>query len=220
MSQAQTTAPSPATPQSATPQPAPTTPPTLAPIPDPVITGGPYSAAEMYEAAQVHRQLVRDQLSSLENQRDEIAQQLRQPGVTGADQAGLEARLRLLDTQILNHQQQLADARLREAQAAALPGSTQQSERDAADDRFEMLMVSGTIITLVLGFPLVVAQARRLWKKHGVVASMTPQLDSRLETIERAVEATALEVERIGEGQRFVTQLMAKNSEARVKEIG
>ena len=35
-------------------------------------------------------------------------------------------------------------------------------------------------------------------------------LEERMERIERAVEAIAVEVERVGEGQRFVTKLLAE----------
>jgi hypothetical protein len=37
----------------------------------------------------------------------------------------------------------------------------------------------------------------------------------RMESLERGVEAIALEVERIGEGQRFVTQALSERREAR-----
>jgi hypothetical protein len=44
-----------------------------------------------------------------------------------------------------------------------------------------------------------------------VIINMPAELSTRLDQIERGVDATALEVERIGEGQRFVTQLLAAN---------
>jgi hypothetical protein len=48
--------------------------------------------------------------------------------------------------------------------------------------------------------------------------SMTKQVispsDDRLARVEQAVESIAIEVERIGEGQRFVTQLLASRPEA------
>ncbi len=200
-----------------TPPPAPTTAPsTAAQQTAPVLapSGGPYTAREMYEAAQTQRRLIRDQLSNAEGEREEVARQLRQPEVVGLDRQGLEQQLRLLDTRVLDLRQQLADAQLRESQAAAVPGSTQPSPQDVANDRWEMFMVGGTVLMLVLGFPLVVAYARRLWKKSAVTLSMTPELDRRLDSIDRAIETTALEVERIGEGQRFVTQLLAQRKAA------
>ena len=57
-----------------------------------------------------------------------------------------------------------------------------------------------------------IAFSRRLWKKTAVTVSLTPDLDRRLDAIDRTLESTALEVERIGEGQRFVTQLLANRA--------
>ena len=45
--------------------------------------------------------------------------------------------------------------------------------------------------------------------------ALPPGVAERLERIEQAVEATALEVERIGEGQRFVTRLLGDGEQAR-----
>lgn len=181
--------------------------------------GGPYTAREMYEAAQVHRRLVRDQLNGAESERQQVAQQLRQPDVIGADRAGLEQRLAVLDTRVLDLQNQLSEAQNREAQAAAVPGATRESPEEAAADRFEVAMTVGLLITLFLAVPIVIAYARRLWKKSAVVLSMTPELDRRLDSIDRALETTALEVERIGEGQRFVTQLLAKRGDAQAAAL-
>lgn len=193
------------------PAPAASAPQTTAPQ-SPVLPGGPYTAREMYEAASTQRRLIRDQLANAEGEREEVARQLRQPGVEGADKEGLEQHLRALDIRVLDLRQQLADAQLRESQAAAVPGSTTPSPEESSADRFEVVMTVGVLLTLAMGFPLVIAYARRLWKKAAVTVSMTPELDRRLDSIDRAIETTALEVERIGEGQRFVTQLLANRA--------
>jgi hypothetical protein len=44
--------------------------------------------------------------------------------------------------------------------------------------------------------------------------STSPFAEARLARIEQAVEAIALEVERISEGQRFTTKLLSENSRA------
>lgn len=174
--------------------------------------GGPYTAREMYDAAQMHRRIVRDQLSSVVSQRDDIARQLREPSVVGVNREGLEGRLKVLDIQVLDLQQQLSDAQLRESQAAAVPGATQrtQAERDANET--EAMLTIGLALVFVVALPLTIAYARRLWKKHSVTFALSPELTTRLDSIDRAVESTAIEVERIGEGQRFVTQLLAQRA--------
>jgi hypothetical protein len=58
----------------------------------------------------------------------------------------------------------------------------------------------------------VVVYAIRTWAnrhRHTGPAEMPKQVDQRLERIEQAVDAIAIEVERISEGQRFTTKLLA-----------
>src|ERR1700674_2600181 len=43
--------------------------------------------------------------------------------------------------------------------------------------------------------------------------SVPPLTEARLARIEQAVDAIALEVERISEGQRFITKLMSENNQ-------
>lgn len=62
--------------------------------------------------------------------------------------------------------------------------------------------------TIVL-FPLARAWARRMDRGHAAPQLGTGDVTARLERIEHAVEAMAVEVERISEGQRFLTRVMA-----------
>lgn len=178
----------------------------------PPAPNGPYSAAQMYEAARVQRQVIRDRVNDAENERSQIAQEMRQPNVVGEDYKGLEQRLKAADARLLDLRAQLAAAETHEAQTAALPGSTEPSGFEVSNGRFEIVAIGTIVITIVLGFPLVIAYARRLWKRSAAPVTMTPELTQRLDSIERAVEATAVEIERVGEGQRFVTQLMTSRA--------
>lgn len=74
-----------------------------------------------------------------------------------------------------------------------------------------------TSIVIVLGIPLVIVHARKIWKRDSVtqMTSAGPT-DHRLERIEQAIDAMAVEVERIAEGQRFVTKLLADRGQERV----
>lgn len=71
----------------------------------------------------------------------------------------------------------------------------------------------GTVIIVTLGVPLVRAYTRRQEQQSKV---NVPQIDERLSRIENAIEAMSLEVERISEGQRFVTRLLAERDESKV----
>ena len=71
------------------------------------------------------------------------------------------------------------------------------------------------IVAIVVGgavaifAPLARAHARQLDKQG---AGMTPEIGTRLERMEQSIEAIALEIERISEGQRFTTKLLADRS--------
>ncbi|MBW8769147.1 MAG: hypothetical protein JF589_05305 [Gemmatimonadetes bacterium] len=63
----------------------------------------------------------------------------------------------------------------------------------------------------LLMVPLVLALARRIWVRTGrPVAAVGIDTAPRLERIEQAVESIAIEVERIGESQRFTAKLLAE----------
>ena len=66
------------------------------------------------------------------------------------------------------------------------------------------------LASFLLLFPFAVAMARRVWMRSGSRASTADLENSpRLQRIEQAVEAIAVEVERIGEAQRFTTKLLS-----------
>ena len=69
-----------------------------------------------------------------------------------------------------------------------------------------------TVIALVLGVPLVRAHIRRQ-DRLSLSPTADPRSEERLARIEAAVESIAIEVERISEGQRFVTKLLAERAE-------
>lgn len=65
------------------------------------------------------------------------------------------------------------------------------------------------VIAIVVGRPMIKSYAARMESE-----STRPQIPSevmgRLERIEQAVDAIAVEVERISEGQRFTTKLLSE----------
>lgn len=72
------------------------------------------------------------------------------------------------------------------------------------------------IVFITMGsvlFPLVRAWSRRIEGRGKSPAALSPDVAERLERIERAVESIAIEVERISEGQRFVTKVLADRGE-------
>jgi hypothetical protein len=68
------------------------------------------------------------------------------------------------------------------------------------------LFVCGTV--MAIGVPIARAWARRM--ERGVSQpALPPDVTARLERMEQAIDSIAVEVERISEGQRFTTKLLA-----------
>jgi hypothetical protein len=74
------------------------------------------------------------------------------------------------------------------------------------------------VIPIVVGIPAFVVFAR-MWFKHKEkmttltgATTLNAALEARLTRIEEAVDTIAVEMERMGEGQRFVTKLLAERT--------
>jgi hypothetical protein len=68
--------------------------------------------------------------------------------------------------------------------------------------------ITWAIVTVVLGLPLIKAWIRRMERKS--TQALPADTSARLARIEAAVDTIALEVERISEGQRFLTKLQSE----------
>jgi len=74
------------------------------------------------------------------------------------------------------------------------------------------------IVPVVFAIPALVAVVRMSFKHKEKMASLTgaaasnPMVEARLQRIEEAVDTIAVEIERMGEGQRFVTKLLAERA--------
>lgn len=82
------------------------------------------------------------------------------------------------------------------------PSPNRKLEADMEHQR--MAFFGGMIVLL----PLVLAFARRLWHRGGPRPSVDIEESPRLQRMEQAIESIAVEVERIGEAQRFTTKLL------------
>ena len=78
----------------------------------------------------------------------------------------------------------------------------------------------GLFIVIVL-LPLSIALARRLWRRGvATVTSLPAELTDRLTRLEQGVDAVAVEVERIGEGQRYMARMMTEDGSLRAIGAG
>jgi hypothetical protein len=79
------------------------------------------------------------------------------------------------------------------------------------EDIIVVAIIFGTAAVVLV--PLVRAWAKRIEGRGSAPAPLPADLAERLDRIERAVESVAVEVERISEGQRFVTKVLSDRGE-------
>lgn len=70
-----------------------------------------------------------------------------------------------------------------------------------------------TVVAIVIGLPIARAFARRMDRK-AVAPRIPAEVTAQLGQLAQAVDAIALEVERISEGQRFTTRLLSEQRDA------
>jgi hypothetical protein len=191
----------------------PATPTTIEKVPAqaPPVSAAP---AAIYQALRSQREVLGDQLQSLESKRGELVQSLQQPNVLPADRAGVEKRIADLDQRITTLDKQIAAADADLAHAAAIPGATTQPPQPPRQGPPEEAYALGALFVVVAFLPLSIAFARRIWRRGATVTvKLTSELSDRMAQLEKSVDTVAVEVERIGEGQRFVTQLLAESGQ-------
>lgn len=68
------------------------------------------------------------------------------------------------------------------------------------------------ILSVFLGSPLAIAYARSIWRQSTTdrPRQLTDETSQRLVAMQQSIDAMAIEIERISEGQRFVTKVLAE----------
>ena len=170
------------------------------------------SPSAVLKAMEAQRSELRDQLERVQDQRNEIAGWLKAEDITAPDREGLAGRLRETDARISSLEQQIAQADAAVAKAAAVPGAVVEPPPPLPgnSDISEGVTAVSIVFTLFVLFPIAIAYARRLWKRGATVIAPVPkEVADRLDQMGQAVESMAIEIERIGEGQRFLTRVMS-----------
>lgn len=200
-------------------------PPTPATSPTaPVLAAGARSApgaSAIYEGFKAQRRELNNQLDELQSTRREVTSQMEDVSAGSNEHKALETRMTDIDSRIANVDKMLASNAAQIAQAAAIPGAVIEAPRPIDRGPPEEAYVLGGLFMILVFFPLSVALARRIWRRSAaVVTSFPKEIAERLSRMEQAVEATAEEVERIGEGQRFLTRLFTEGEGARALGAG
>ena len=182
------------------------------------LEGLPRNAQEV-QGLHARRDILRDQLVRASNRREELVAELNR-GLAPEAREGIVQRIQLLDERMLQieRDQALTERQLSSAPAEVLALSEQEPEYHQpmmSEDEAVLLGFSmfgfGIVLTLVVG-----RLRRRFGRRRAGAASQAVPLtaDPAFERLSQAVDAIAVEVERIGEGQRFVTQVLASRRES------
>lgn len=79
--------------------------------------------------------------------------------------------------------------------------------------RGDQVATVAIIFTLAVLMPLAIAWSRAILRRaRHATERPSPELDQRLTRIEEGIDAIAVEVERVSEGQRFVSKLLGEGA--------
>jgi hypothetical protein len=177
---------------------------------------GASTASAIYEGFKAQRRELTNQLDELQNTRREITGQLEDIAAGSPDRKPLETRITDIDSRITSVDHLLAANATDVAKAAAIPGAVVEQPRAIDNNPPEEAYVLGGMFMLIVFLPLSIAWARRIWRRSSAAVTAFPrEIGERLLRMEQALEATSVEVERIGEGQRFLTRLFTEGEGTR-----
>jgi hypothetical protein len=187
------------------------------------IEAGPATAAQTIQIPQsaqdiaglrARRSELADQLEQTMDRREEITDEWEQTPL--ADRASLDQVVTAIDGRIVQLEADIAatERALTSARPELLAVAAQREEAARADleavrngNREERMAV---LFAFFLVFMLGLTFVRRFWSRQPPPRPMAVESAGRLERIEQAVEAMAIEIERVSEGQRFVTKLLSE----------
>jgi len=171
----------------------------------------------------VSRPMTREDVQLLQNRRNELSRQLtsatgrrsdvvREMGRNVNGREGLDARLKVLDERIVQLEKDISQNG--QLLASAPPNLVEETQPPPVfppvASRINMNALS-IVFTIAVLMPMSLAWARRLTRRASAPPALPPEALDRMARIENAVDSIALEVERISEGQRFVTKLMSES---------
>jgi len=205
------------------------TPPTPAPAPRAVITNrpgtdlytvaAPASAREV-EAIRARREELSDQLTSANKRRSRLMEQLNSTNNETA-RLGLEERIAILDKRMVQLETDIATTGQQLTSAPAGLLATAESGSIFPGLGSGQVTALSVVFTVVVLGPLAVGAAVIMLRRSNrapLPPAVFAQTADRLERLEQSVDTIAIEIERISEGQRFVTKLLSEGQ--RIQALG
>jgi len=167
--------------------------------------------ADQIEALSERASTLSGQLRQVADRRKDLVRELDRTSSTAASE-GIEQRIKFLDERMMKIEQDIsANSELRASLAAKL-GEVSSSQPDEppvppVDSAFGPITPP---VAFFLLLPLALAGSRFMWKRGNrpAVVPISPQAEARFGQLEQAIDSVAVEIERVAEGQRFVTKLL------------
>ena len=183
---------------------------------------GGASPSAVYQGLRNQRQELSNQLENLEDKRRDLSNRLQEePAISAAEKAGVEGRLTEVYARIATVEKAIAQSDAQIAQAAGIPGAIPIERPRVREGPPEEVFVLGGMFIVIVLLPLSIALARRIWRRGvATVTSLPAELTDRLTRLEQGVDAVAVEVERIGEGQRYMARMMGEDGGMRAIGAG
>jgi len=201
----------------------------IAGMPTPAQTPAPRAPAPGVElpgieALQTQMAEISGQLAGWRAERSMVQQQLRNNRSDVANRPDVVARYAELSAKIAKGE---ADIDRMRSQVATLQGVTRNQvtesgvlvppsppyQRRGPDP--DMVFGMGFVLAMSLVVPISIAIAKRIWRgKRDTGPIIEDRVSARMDRLEQAVDTIAVEIERISEGQRFVTKVLAERPAA------
>lgn len=178
----------------------------------PGVAGGtpqplPQTAAEIARLRAKGRELS-SQLNSVTDRRDDVLSELRD--ATSDARPGLEARLKVLDDRVVSLEQEIAtNSRAIANSPLELVQRAEASTTVARSDPGPDIVIP--VVTALCFLPLIIGYTVRMLRRSRVPAAAPPrdrQQEERFARMEQAIDAMAIEIERMTEGQRYLTRVL------------
>jgi hypothetical protein len=178
---------------------------------------------QQVEAMRVRQTDLRRELNDAAERRNSIMGRMR--SAPNAALPGLEARLGEVDSRILNIEREISRnaSLMNRAPADALLAGTNARPDPAmiANKLANDIVPIVAIISMFVFAPIAFSIARFFWRRGSPpnrVAAPDHATQQKLEHLQQAVDTIAIEIERISEGQRFVTRLLNERTLSAGKE--
>jgi hypothetical protein len=157
------------------------------------------------------------QLAGLKAEWSGLQDQLQSMRIDNPARPPVQAKAADVGVQMAQVQGRIAtiEAQIAVAEHANLPGTPgAQTPPPRGKPQMDPDAVTAIFIIFILAvlMPLSIGVARRFWRRGSTPDNRAadPTLTPRLDRLEQAVDTIAIEIERVSEGQRFITKILAE----------